>query len=333
MKRAALLLVMFAAPLFAQSVAVTKQGIVVAHDRVVDLYDAKTMQRVMRTEGVEYSGEIAADDEDVAVIDPIHNVVQIVGGARLETHETPVGAAFINHELYVLERDARRLSHRNETVKVGQGAQFLRVAHGKLYVYSVIDGLLQEITTAPFAVKRELATLPYATDFETDGRIAYFTYPQKGAIRVVDVEKMLEVGTEKVGAVPVDLEFAQHATILNARTIAIADPSSKRVFTIEGTQTGVGVTFGRGVLHGLLGVGFFGNRNSAFPTGVDRIIGREKDWVAYDSSTGTVYSVIKTKSLAIATGVGPHAFAVGEGLVYVWQNGTLVAQKRASERP
>lgn len=332
MKRAALLVVLIATPLFAQSVAVTKHGVVVAHDRVVDLYDARTLKRTMQTEGVEYSGEIIADDEDVAVIDPIHNVVQIVGGARIKTRETPIGAAFIDHELYILERDARTLTHRNETVKVGLGAQFLRAANGKLYVYSVVDGLLQEITPTPFAVKRETTLLPYATDFETDGRVAYLTYPRDGVLRVVDIEKMMDIGKESIGDGPTDVMFAQSGTVITARTIAIADPRSKRVFTIEGNQKAL-LAFGRGVVRGMLGVGVFGNRNATFPTGVDRVAGHGKDWAAYDTSTGTLYSVIKGKSAVIGNGIGPHAFAIGDGFTYVWQNGTLVAQKRLSERP
>jgi len=326
------LLLFIATPLVAQSVAVTKQGIVVAHDGVVDLYDAKTMKRVMQTEGVEYSGEIVADEEDVAVLDPIHNVAQIVGGARLRTRETPIGGVFVNHELFILERDARTLSHRNQSIKTGAGAQFVRAAKGKIYVYSVVDGLLQEITPSPFAVTRELACAESATDFETDGRVAYLAYPQKGELRVIDIEKMAEVGKEQVGAVPVDLEFAANATSLTARLIAVADPSSKRVWTIEGEQSQL-AAFGRGAIRGMLGVGLFGGRNSAFPTGVDRVKGHGNDWVAYDSSTGTLYSIIKKKSAVVAQGVGPHAFAVGDGVTYIWQNGTLVAQKRLSERP
>jgi len=57
------------------------------------------------------------------------------------------------------------------------------------------------------------------------------------------------------------------------------------------------------------------------------VLGHGSQWIAFDSSSGTLYSVTKTKSNVLARGLKPHAFALGDGVVYVWQNGTLVAQK------
>ena len=50
-------------------------------------------------------------------------------------------------------------------------------------------------------------------------------------------------------------------------------------------------------------------------------------WVAYDSSSGTIYRISKKKTDVLARGIAPAGFAVTpEGVVW-WQNGTLVAQK------
>ncbi len=79
----------------------------------------------------------------------------------------------------------------------------------------------------------------------------------------------------------------------------------------------------RGFLRGFLGLGLFGARSSQFPTGVDRVLISGKTWVAYDTSSGTLYRFTKTTSQAIAKGIATHAFAITpEGVAY-WQNGRV----------
>jgi len=55
---------------------------------------------------------------------------------------------------------------------------------------------------------------------------------------------------------------------------------------------------------------------------------RDKLWIAYDSSSGTLYRFTKSKSSVIAKGIAPQAFALTAGGVVYWKDGTLVAQER-----
>jgi hypothetical protein len=132
--------------------------------------------------------------------------------------------------------------------------------------------------------------------------------------------------TLNIGAVPTDLAFAGGNTALTARILAVADPSAKRVWLAESTQSTTEAV-ARGFLRGLLGLGLFGGRASQFPTGVDRVAIRGKLWIAYDSSTRTLYHFTRKQSTVVARNVAPGAFALIEDGV-AWWNGTSVAQKR-----
>jgi hypothetical protein len=75
----------------------------------------------------------------------------------------------------------------------------------------------------------------------------------------------------------------------------------------------------------------FGRTEKQFPTGVDRVLARGSRWLAFDSSTGTLYDIAARETTVLARGLGPHSFALTpEGVAY-WQNGTLVAQKLTDE--
>src|SRR6185436_17375024 len=106
-------------------------------------------------------------------------------------------------------------------------------------------------------------------------------------IRLVDLRTMKATSEIAVGAVPVDLAFAGGGTALTARILAVADPSGKRVWLTESTQS-MTEAVARGFVRGLLGLGLFGGQGSQFPTGVDRVETRGKGWVAYDSSSRTL---------------------------------------------
>lgn len=81
----------------------------------------------------------------------------------------------------------------------------------------------------------------------------------------------------------------------------------------------------RGALRGFLGLGLFGSRASQFPTGVDRVVIRGKIWLAYDSSSGTLYRFSRKKSSIVARNVPPHGFAItADGVA--WWTGTSVAE-------
>lgn len=317
-----LFILMFAMPLAAQQVASTPQGVLVAHDGILELGSWKT-------DGVKNTTAIVAGNSRAAVLDALANEVRIVDLSNRKTalvrvNETPLAGVFIGNTLYVLERDARALERigadgARASVVLAADPAFLREANGVLYAYSRAAGVVQEITTAPFAVRRTVRIAPFASDFELAGRSGYLVYPREAKIRTFDLSELKTTGELAAGAVPVDLAFA-------GRTLALADPSAKRVWLLEGSQS-VSQAFARGFLRGLLGLGLFGgDGDSAFPTGIDRVWIRGAQWIAYDSSSGTLYRFSKSKSSVIARGVAPGSFALTAGGVVIWRNGMLVAQ-------
>ena len=314
-----LLLQVLATPLFAQVLTATGKGVVVARDGQIELRGR------WKAEGVRHATAIVAGDDRVVVLDALNNEAVLADLAtgrttRLRTAETPVAAAFAGRELYILARDARVLQHvGGESTPLDPDPAFLRQANGRLYVYSRVTGVLQEIGGRRFTVGA------FASDLEISGRTAYLTYPRQGRIRTVGLESG-RIGEVAVGAVPVDLAFAGGGTALSARLLAIADPSAKRVWMTEGTQS-TAEAVARGFLRGLLGLGLFGSRDSQFPTGIDRVETRGGIWVAYDTSSGTLYHFTKKKSTVLARGVAPQAFAITATGV-AWWNGTSVAEKR-----
>lgn len=321
----ALLLLMLALPVFAQSVASTPRGVLVAHDNVIEL------QGKWKTDGVSSPGVIASSETRAAVLDPIHNRVAIVDLATgrttfAKTAETPVAAAFAGNDLLIVDRDAHVIEKNGPRIELAPDPEFLSVKGNKAYVYSRIDGALQEIGIEPFALLRTVTVKPFASSMQCDAKNAYLVYPREGRVRVVDLAKMQDAGEFRVGSVPTDIAIAGDPTALTASRLAIADPSAKRVWLVEGRQTSM-QAFTRGFLRGLLGLGLFGGTDSQFPTGVDRVIARGSRWLAFDSSTGTLYDVTKKEAIVLARGLSPHAFALTpEGVAY-WQNGTLVAEK------
>jgi hypothetical protein len=322
MKRLALLLAL-ALPAFAQVLTSTAAGVVVAHDRTIELVGRWSVA------GVEHATEIVSSDTRVAVLDALANeavVVDLATGraSRMQTAETPIAATFVGRELYILARDARVLQNGTTRILLAADPAFLQQANHRLYVYSRTAGALEEIDGN--RVTRRIAMQPFASDFEVSGTTGYLVYPREGRIRTIDLTKMHPTGELSVGAVPVDLAFAGGGTALTARILAVADPSSKRVWLQESTQS-MTEAVARGALRGLLGLGLFGSGASQFPTGVDRVAIRGKMWVAYDSSSGTLYRFTSRTSSVVARNVPPHAFALtADGVA--WCNGTSVAQTR-----
>jgi hypothetical protein len=193
-------------------------------------------------------------------------------------------------------------------------------------VYSRTAGVLQEITTAPFELRRTAEVAPFASDLELDTKNAYLTYPRGGKIRIVSLATMKNSGSFDVGAVPVDAAFASSGTALTARTLAVADPSAKRVWMVQGAES-FAQAFARGFLRGLIGLGLYGGGASQFPTGVDRIIIRGSRSYAYDSSSGTLYRFTKSASSVVAKNIAPEGFAVGAGGLYVWEDAVRRLQR------
>jgi hypothetical protein len=307
----------------AQVVAATPKGAIVAHDHRIELRGGWT------AEGVDNATSIVVGRDRVAVLDALNNeavIAELANGKtrRVQTGETPVGGVFVGDHLYVLARGAPPPEGAPEARTTPVTGDFIRESNGTLYIYSRVSGTLSELIDD--RVARRVQVAPFASDFEIGGRTGYLVFPREAKIRTIDLALMKVSGAVNVGAVPVDLAFAGGGTAFTARILAVADPSAKRVWLTEGTQSTLQAV-ARGFLRGFLGLGLFGNRSSQFPTGVDRVVIRDKVWVAYDTSSGTLYRFTKSKSSVIAKGIAPQAFAVtSDGVVY-WKDGKLVAQR------
>jgi hypothetical protein len=90
----------------------------------------------------------------------------------------------------------------------------------------------------------------------------------------------------------------------------------------EGRQS-TAKAIARGFLRGFIGLGLYGNRSAQFPTGVDRVVARGARWIAYDSSSGTLYRVDRRQSSVVAQGIGPKAFTLTEAGIVFWKDGRL----------
>lgn len=276
-------------------------------------------------------------NDRVAVIDGLNNEVRVIETATnrtttLHTAETPVDAAFAGNAIYVAARDARLLERfdssgaRTSSLPLAADPAFVREANGKLYVYSRAEGVLQEIITAPLRVARSVRVAAFGSDLEVGGGRAYIALPRAGKIAVVNILTMSNAGMMDAGAVPVDIAFTSSGSALTARTLAIADPSAKKVWLIEGAQS-LTQSVARGFLRGLIGLGLFGGRSSQFPTGVDRVFARGGRWYAFDSSSGTLYRFTKTKSSVVAKNVAATGLAVTPSGIYVWNEAVRRLQK------
>jgi len=321
---------------FAATLTTTPRGIVVAHDGVIELFQRNGKQRIWRVDGVKTVGVIATSNDRVAVLDPLADEIRVVELATgrattLRTGETPIGAMFIGRELYVLERDARALERigadgTRASVSTGADPAFLRERDGVLYVYARSAGLLQEIGTNPLELRRSATVPAFGSDLEVDGRNAYIVQPRAGKIAVVERATMKQSGAIDAGAVPVDMTFASGGTALTARTLAVADPSAKKVWMIEASQS-VGEAFLRGFFREFLGLGLFGGRSSQFPTGVDHVVALGSRWYAYDSSSRTLYRFTKSRSSIAAKNVDTKGFAVAPDGLFVWDEAVRRLQK------
>lgn len=321
-----LVVLMMSAPALGQVITDSPRGVVVAHEGRVRLEGG------WNVEGVREATEIVASNDRVVVLDALHDravIIELANGraARITTGATPIGAAFIGRDLYILSRDSRELRRAGgPAIRVEADPAFLAVANQRLYVYSRTAGVIEEIHDD--RITRRVRIAPFASDFEVDGRSAYLAYPRESRIRTIDLEAMRAGEAIDVGAVPVDIALTGGGTAITARILAVADPSAKRIWLTEGRQS-TGKAIARGFVRGLLGLGLYGNRSSQFPTGVDRVIARGARWIAYDSSSGTLYRVTRQHTSIIAKGVAPKAFTLTADGVAFWHEG-LVRTVRTS---
>jgi hypothetical protein len=327
MKRLFVLIAFVAAAAPAQVVATSGRNIVAAHDGRVELYDP-TLRRIWAADGAAHPSKIAVGAERIAVIDALANEARIFDAAtgkaeRVRTGETPIDVLFAGRDLYVLARDASKLERiGGPSVAVDPDPAFMRALNNTIYVYSRLDGVVQEIDPRAMRVTRRVTLAPFASDFEIDARTGYLVYPHDAKMRTFALATMKRGNDVPAGVVPIDLAVTARANALSASKLALADPSAKRVWVVEGTQS-VAKAVARGFIRGLLGLGLFTPKNSDFPTGVDRLVSKGSTTVAYDSATQTLYRLKGTKGTAIAREVAPGAFAVTENGVAVWQNNAL----------
>ena len=327
MKRLAIVFFFIASAARAQVVARSGNAIIVAHDGVVERYDSQ-LKRAWSAPGVANPSRIAIGSSSIAVIDSFANELRLLDlvsgrGDRIRTGETPVEALFVDRDLFVLDRDDHRLEKiGGASVTLAPDPAFMRVVNRMIYVYSRLEGIVQEISPSTMRVTRTVMLAPFASDFETDGRSGYLVYPQEARLRTFALATMKRGGDIDAGVVPADLAVTSRENAISASRLALADPSAKRVWVVEG-QESVARAVTRGFIRGLLGLGLFAPGSSEFPTGVDRIAAQGSMTVAYDSTTRTLYRIRGTKGTAIALDVGPYAFAAGDGAVAVWQKGAL----------
>ena len=318
------------------AIAATSRGILVARSGSIEMFDRGGANVIWKSEGLPTPARIATSKDQAVIIDPLASQIRLIdlrngSGTTIRTGETPIDALFIDGRLYLLERDSRALARigtdgTRASISVAADPAFLRQANGRMYVYSRTPGVLQEITTTPFAVTRTTNITPFASDFEVDGKNAYLAFPRVGNISIVSLASMKTVGSTAVGAVPIDIAIASTGSALTASTLAIADPSAKRVWMIEGAQS-FAQAIARGFLRGLVGLGLYGGRQSQFPTGVDRVVIRGSRSYAYDSSSGTLYRSTKSQSSVVAKNLAPTGFTVTAEGVYVWDDAVRRLQR------
>src|SRR5687767_9314596 len=327
-----MLALLSAMPVAAEVVATTSRGVAVAHDGVVELRSSGRL--VWSAPGVDQATAIIVGDARMAVLDAWSNRVRIVSlidgnGTTFTTGETPAGGLFVGKELFIIARDSKRLERigpdgSRASLDLNFDPAFMGASAERLYIYSRIKGSLTEVAVDDrrMVVLREEAVPPHASDMEVEGRTAYLIYPREARLITVNLEKLEIAGGVAAGGAPTDIAIAGPGTALSAPVIAIADPAAKRVWMTEGAQS-VGAAFGRGFLRGFLGLGLFRPRSADFPGGIDRVTAAEGVTLAFDSSSGTLYRVDRTKVVRIADGIDPKGFAISDGKAVFWRSGAL----------
>ena len=233
--------------LLAAVLAISDRGVLVAHDGSIEMFDRTATNRIWSGEGLPTPSRIVTSNQQAVIIDPLASQIRMIDlasgrGTTLRTGETPIDGMFLNGRIYLLERDARALERigadgARASIALAADPAFLRQAGGRIYAYSRTAGVIQEITTSPFEIRRTVGVAPFASDLELDAKNAYLIFPRGGKIRIVELATMKNSGSFDVGAVPVDAAFASSGTALTARTLAVADPSAKRVWMVQGAES------------------------------------------------------------------------------------------------
>jgi hypothetical protein len=255
-------------------------------------------------------------------------------GSTVRIGGGPTEALFVGADLYVLSADTGELhrirnGRRDATVAVGRQPAFLRQAGDRLIVYSRIDGTVRTFSV-DLRPDKTLQLDGGGSDLETDGSYGYLALPKSAAVVTFSIETMRVEERLAIGAVPVDLAIEGKRTPLTAARLLVADPSAKKVWRTEGSQSFAGAV-ARGALRGAIGLGLYTPRSAEFPTGVDRIANAGGKTIAFDSSKGDLFLVDGKKSRRIAAGVRWEELAITSDGIFGWDR--LLSAPRRLDLP
>lgn len=283
-------------------------------------------RRLWSAKGTATPTAVVTGSSQGAVLDALRNEVVIVdlvsGIARSHVVAGgPTEGVFVADTLFVLARESgevvRITRDGQQRLAVGREPAFIRAAGDRLLVYSRIDGTLTLLDTERFRPDSRLQLDPFASDLETDGRYGYLTYPRSAQVISFSLEPLRESERFRVGAVPVDLAIVGKRTAMTAAQLAVADPSSKRIWREEGSQSMTAAT-ARGVMRGLIGLGLYAPKSAEFPTGVDRVWFANRKLYAYDSASSSLFLVTGKKVRRRLTGVAAGEVAFTREGELVW---------------
>jgi hypothetical protein len=199
----------------------------------------------------------------------------------------------------------------------------MRDTRDGILIYSQSSGEVTVVDPSTLRIIRRAPLPPSASDLETDGTHIYMTYPGEGLVVAARLSDLSVVERLRVGAVPVDAAIEGRTNTISVARLSVADPSSKRVWRIEATQSPF-AAFGRAFLRSLIGLHIIQPDSSAAPTGVDRVWAGGKSRFALDSSSGALFRLDGKSLKSIASGVAAHSIDVSrDGRVAFWKGDEL----------
>lgn len=276
-------------------------------------------------------GAVASERATAAIFDPVEDRLAIVASAEapriVELRDSPTAAAFLESTLFVVSREKGTLTRIGSdgavaSVRSSGSPGFISIAAGAVFTYDPVRGLIERFDPVSLESSGTLAIDRFGSDFETDGRSGYLAIPGTGEVISFSLSSLDGRKALQGGAVPVDVVVERASGPLSPGTLAIADPASRRVWRVEGQQSG-GAAFARGFLRGLIGLGLYAPRSSELPAGVDRIDSAAGGLLAFDSSSGDLYRITSRRSERIATGVDPSGYAWKGDRVFYSAGGDL----------
>lgn len=336
---AALALLAFAAGAEGAVVVATGEGIAVATDGRIEL-NALTGEVADRP-GLRFPHFKAQSESGsrAAVFDPVDSRVALFGfGEELliqDLADAPTDATFIGESLFILSREGATLTRLDASgartiVPIPSGASMLAEGGGELLTYDPVRGRLGRYDAATLGAIATVDTDRFASDLEVvDGRL-WLAIPRRGELVSFALTKPEEKRTTTGGAVPVDLAVEREGGLLGAGSLAVADPSSKRIWRV-GNEESTGAAFARGFLRGLIGLGLYSSGSVGIPGQVDRVEAAGGTLLGFDTATGALYRIEGKKAFELARGIDPRAYAVAGGRIFYVLEGTLHSRAIARE--